>query len=469
MREERRRIERTADNPLTILIIDDDKDLLHGLSRTIKQSMPNSAIILSSSGTEGVEKAKTCNPHCIILDILMPDKNGFEVYKDLMHNAYTKLVPVIMITGAHIPDFYSRGLELGANAFLSKPITSTNLISQIRAVLKIRDEKMQLEERAIFNELRYKHLFDRASDGICILDLRGQILDVNEAECKLEGYTKEALLTMNMTDLDTTESAQKMVDRMAILLAGAPLVFEVEHRRKDGAIAYIEVSASLISYGGKPAIQSFHRDVTRKKAMEEALLISETKYREMFRMLRLMCDTNPDMLWAKNMNKEFIFVNEETCRALLNAKDTNEPIGKTDLFFAQRERESHPDDPAWHTFGELCQDSDQIVIDTQAPGHFDETGNIHGKYLWLSVNKAPIIDNCEMIGIVGSGRDRTEHKEMEKKIVLQSQMYEELEGELTMLSEGILKIKSEKYEKISELEAKLSELANLIEGGHTSE
>ena len=469
MREERRRIKRTADNPLTILIIDDDKDLLQGLSRTIRQSMPNSTIILSESGEEGIEKAKSCNPHLILLDILMPDKDGFDVYKDLMHDAYTKLIPVIMMTGAHIPGFYSRGLELGANAFLSKPITSTNLISQMRAVLKIRDEKMQLEERAIFNELRYKHLFDRASDGICILDLQGKILDVNEAECRLEGYTKEALLTMNMTDLDTPESAQKMVGRMAILLTGAPHVFEVEHRRKDGAISSIEVSASLISYGGEPAIQSFHRDVTRKKAMEEALLISETKYREMFRMLRLMCDTNPDMLWAKNMNKEFIFVNEETCRALLNAKDTNEPIGKTDLFFAQRERAAHPDDPEWHTFGELCQDSDQIVIDTQAPGHFDETGNIHGKYLWLSVNKAPIIDNCEMIGIVGSGRDRTEHKEMEKKIVLQSQMYEELEGELTMLSEGILKINNEKYEKISELEAKLSELASLIEGGHPGE
>jgi hypothetical protein len=58
---------------------------------------------------------------------------------------------------------------------------------------------------------------------------------------------------------------------------------------------------------------------------------------------------------------------------------------------------------------------------------------------------------------------------MEKRIVLQSQMYEELEGELTMLSEGILRIKSEKYEKISELEAKLSELASLIEGGHPGE
>ena len=424
--KERRRIERTADNPLTILLIDDDVDLLQGLSRTIKQSMPNSAIILSSSGKEGVDKAQSCNPHLIILDILMPDKDGFEVYKDLMHNAYTKLIPVIMMTGAHIPDFYSRGLELGANAFLFKPITSTNLISQMRAVLKIRDEKMQLEERAVLNELRYKHLFDRASDGICILDLEGKILDVNEAECRLEGYTKEALLTMNMTDLDTPESAQKMVDRMAILLTGEPLVFEVEHRRKDGAIASIEVSASLISYGGKPAIQSFHRDVTRKKAMEEALLISETKYREMFRMLRLMCDTNPDMLWAKNMNKEFIFVNEEICKVLLIAKDTSEPIGKTDLFFAQRERDSHPDDPNWHTFGELCQDSDQIIIDTQIIGHFDETGNVQGKNIWLSVNKAPIFDNGEMVGIVGSGRDRTEHRLKDDALAASELKYREL-------------------------------------------
>jgi len=104
------------------------------------------------------------------------------------------------------------------------------------------------------------------------------------------------------------------------------------------------------------------------------------------------------------------------------AKDTNEPIGKGDVFFALREREAHKEKekPEWHTFGELCFNSDLEVIKNNKPMKFEEYGNIKGELLYLEVNKAPFYDkDGNIIGVVGSGRDITKLKmvniELEKQ------------------------------------------------------
>jgi len=143
----------------------------------------------------------------------------------------------------------------------------------------------------------------------------------------------------------------------------------------------------------------------------------------MFPMLRLMCDTMPDMLWAKDLNKRYLFVNQAICDNLLFAKNTGEPIGKTDMYFVERERALHPDNSEWHTFGELCQDSDDVTIQANKPMQFDEFGNVQGEFLFLDVRKAPLRDeNGCIIGVVGSARDITREKrvELERRILSQA-------------------------------------------------
>ena len=134
-------------------------------------------------------------------------------------------------------------------------------------------------------------------------------------------------------------------------------------------------------------------------------------------MLRLICDNVPDMIWAKDLQKRYTFVNKAICENLLNAGDTFEPIGKNDLFFARRERDSHPENPEWHTFGEICRNSDVITMENAQAGRFDEFGNVKGKFLFLSVHKTPLYNESgKMIGTVGSARDVTDIKEAEKAL-----------------------------------------------------
>ena len=141
----------------------------------------------------------------------------------------------------------------------------------------------------------------------------------------------------------------------------------------------------------------------------------ENKFKYLYSMVRLMCDNLPDLIWTKDLKSKFIFVNKSCCEVLLNAKDTDEPIGKDDIYFAEREKASHPGNPDYHTFGEKCTDSDLMVMETNKPICGDESGNLKGENIYLDVYKAPFLDeNNNMIGTVGCARIITKEKELEE-------------------------------------------------------
>ncbi|AXS78779.1 response regulator [Dechloromonas sp. HYN0024] len=130
-----------------------------------------------------------------------------------------------------------------------------------------------------------------------------------------------------------------------------------------------------------------------------------------------MCDNVPDMIWAKDMAGQYLFANQAICSQLLNASDTSEPLGKNDVFFALRERARCPENRDWHTFGELCQDSDAITLERGRASRFEEYGNVKGELLYLDVFKAPFLnERGEVIGTVGCARDITERKKIESEL-----------------------------------------------------
>ena len=134
-------------------------------------------------------------------------------------------------------------------------------------------------------------------------------------------------------------------------------------------------------------------------------------------LLKLLTQHLPDMLWVKDLDGKYIYANKAICDGLLMAEDTQEPIGKGDVFFALRERELHKDNPQWHTFGELCFNSDIDVIKNDKAMKFEEYGNVKGKLMYLEVYKAPFYDeNGKIVGTVGAGRDITELKKIQSDL-----------------------------------------------------
>lgn len=190
----------------------------------------------------------------------------------------------------------------------------------------------------------------------------------------------------------------------------------------------------MVRYGTSKVF-AIVRDVTSLTNAENALKESEEKYYNLYNLMRLMADTIPDMVWAKDLNQNYIFANMAFCSTILNARDTDEPVGKNDMFFAKRERESHPENPEWHTFGELCMNSDLDTLRELKEMQFDEYGNVKGKFIFLDVHKSPLYDkNGKLIGVVGSGRDITEKKKMEEHLALSEKTYR---GIINSISEAV--------------------------------
>ena len=118
------------------------------------------------------------------------------------------------------------------------------------------------------SETRYRNLFEEAGDGIFYFSADdGRIIQANQAFARMHGYTVAELQGMSLQALDTPESARLAPERIARLLAGESMHFEVTHLHKDGHAFPMEVSASLV-VAGERLIQGFHRDITERRRAE---------------------------------------------------------------------------------------------------------------------------------------------------------------------------------------------------------
>jgi PAS domain S-box-containing protein len=130
-------------------------------------------------------------------------------------------------------------------------------------------ERKRIDVECRVSEERYRALFTRAGDGIFIMSSNGQLVEVNESFARMHGYNVREMQHMNLQDLDTPETFSMAQKRIALMLAGETLTFEVEHYHKDGHIFSLEVSGSLISSGAESYIQCFHRDISERRQAEE--------------------------------------------------------------------------------------------------------------------------------------------------------------------------------------------------------
>jgi DNA-binding response OmpR family regulator len=118
-------------NDKKILIIDDDADLLHLAGLIFKKA--GAQIFTARDGLEGISKLFTCNPNLIILDVMMPGTNGFEVCQRIRQ---VSNAPIIMLTALNQEQEMLRGLEAGADDFLTKPFNAEVLMARAKTVLR---------------------------------------------------------------------------------------------------------------------------------------------------------------------------------------------------------------------------------------------------------------------------------------------------------------------------------------------
>jgi two-component system, OmpR family, alkaline phosphatase synthesis response regulator PhoP len=100
----------------------------------------------AADGEETLRKVKEWQPDLILLDIMMPKISGFEVCKRIKGNPLTSDIVVLMVTALDQPSDIDRAVDAGTNDFLTKPINKTELLVRVRAALKARQYKAQLDQ-----------------------------------------------------------------------------------------------------------------------------------------------------------------------------------------------------------------------------------------------------------------------------------------------------------------------------------
>lgn len=117
-----------------ILIVDDEKDIVETIKVRLEGN--NYEVIAAYDGEEGLEKARTVNPDLIILDVMMPKVGGFRVCDDLKLDPKYKKIPIIILTAKTQEKDEEFGHEVGANAYITKPFESDELLAKIEELLK---------------------------------------------------------------------------------------------------------------------------------------------------------------------------------------------------------------------------------------------------------------------------------------------------------------------------------------------
>jgi len=117
-----------------ILVVEDDAELVELLSFNLKQA--GFAIGTASDGVEALKKARSVSPDLILLDLMLPELDGFAVCEILRRDPATASVPIIMVTAVSSGLARLAGLEAGANDYITKPFNLKQLLARIATLLR---------------------------------------------------------------------------------------------------------------------------------------------------------------------------------------------------------------------------------------------------------------------------------------------------------------------------------------------
>ncbi|MCF8145878.1 MAG: PAS domain S-box protein [Deltaproteobacteria bacterium] len=164
--------------------------------------------------------------------------------------------------------------KIGLPVMLIYPL-STVLLGRL---MSIRGERRRMEAALQKSEKRHRTILHTAMNGFLMTDTEGRILEVNHAYCRLTGYSEAELLTMHIHDLDAFEEADDSARRMQRIAEQGQDRFMSRHRRKDGSIFDVEVSAQYSAEEGGHFV-AFVEDISERIVREQRLKESEERFR----------------------------------------------------------------------------------------------------------------------------------------------------------------------------------------------
>jgi PAS domain S-box-containing protein len=384
----------------SILIVEDEKIAALDLQETV-QSLGYRVVGTVSSGEQAVAMVDTGVPDLILMDIrLAGEMSGIEAAERILaHHS----VPIIYLTSFADPEMVERAKKTRPYGYIIKPYDERGIRTEIEIALykfgldqnfqkeyvnlaewvqKRTEELARANEEIKESEAKFREIFNSANDAIHLHDvdehgLPKKFIDVNDMACRMLQYSKDELIPLSPLDL-TTDFHSIPLDRIGELMTTkGSVIFETEHKRKDGSVVPVEVNAHIVSIQGRRMVLSIIRDLSRRKHDEAAL-------RSLSAEMQTIIDNAPGMIWYKDTKNNFIRVNPAGARAF------GLPV---DRIIGKNAGELFPD------LADQYYQDDLEVIRSGKPklGIVEQMTSASGETLWVQSDKVPIIDEKGMV------------------------------------------------------------------------
>ncbi|WP_321428766.1 response regulator [uncultured Methanolobus sp.] len=170
-----------------VLIVDDEQAIVELMGLYLKSDYD---VIPAYSGQEALDKVKTEKPDIILLDVMMPDMNGYEVCRVLKTSVETQFLPVVMVTALSGKDDRIKGIEVGADEFLGKPVNRLELVTRVKSLLRIK----HLQDKVLAERNEAMSYLDVAGFVVFVLDSDMKINLVNRKGNEVLGYDEFELI-----------------------------------------------------------------------------------------------------------------------------------------------------------------------------------------------------------------------------------------------------------------------------------
>ena len=404
-----------------ILIVDDTKVNLDFLMIILRDA--GYKVHPASNGPSALEIVKTVHPTLILIDVMMPGMDGFEVCRHLKDDENTRQIPVIFISGQDDADMKIKGFEAGGIDFISKPFNSGEVLARVKMHIELRQTRINLEiqnarlqeeiasrikvqQSLEESEKRFRLMFENAPLSYQSLDTNARIIDVNQCWLTTLGYTRDEVIGHFFGDFMTPESAELIKARFANFVSSGEIHnYEFEMVQKNG-------TKFLVNYDGRigyDELGHFNKthciftDITERRQSADALRKSEEAYRQ-------ISSAVSDYIFSSDIDKD--------------GKSTMQWVAGAFERITGYNYEEYISCGGWHA--RLYPDDIEIdntdmekLRSNQKISSEVRTFKKDGSVVWVKVYANPIMnpDKTELIGVKGAVQDIMERKLAEEKLL----------------------------------------------------
>lgn len=272
-------------NQGVILIVDDTPTNLEMLFDFL--GLAGFKVLIAEDGASALERAEYAPPDLILLDVLMPEMDGFETCRRLKANELTKDIPVIFMTALSETMDKVKGLNLGAVDYITKPLQHEEVLARVQLQLRLckLTKTLQEQNQRLEQEIKQRHLseqkireqaalLDITTDAILVQDLDNQIQFWNKGAEQLYGWTAEEAIGQHALKLLYREALCDIENPPQLLAECGSWQGELRHVTKQGKEIVVATRWTLVcdEQGLPKSILTVNTDITEKKQLEAQFL-----------------------------------------------------------------------------------------------------------------------------------------------------------------------------------------------------